>query len=152
MNEFIFLLDGGEVSSVIVGGQQTAAGAEAGGTTASTGDGGAPPPQEAGAGGGLFSLPMILFYVAILAAMYFITIRPQRKRDKQMKELQASMKVGDNIITSAGLFGRIVSVGEDCFVVEFGTNKSIHIPVRKQDVLGVKDPILTPIPKDTVKE
>ena len=66
-----------------------------------------------------------------------------------MNEMQASIKVGDSILTSAGLYGKIVGVGEDCFIVEFGTNKGIHIPVRKSDVLGVKDPVLTPVVKDT---
>jgi preprotein translocase subunit YajC len=55
--------------------------------------------------------------------------------------------VGDNVITNGGLYGRVSDVGDDAFIVEFGTNRSIKIPVRKSDVLGIKEPKLTPPPK-----
>ncbi|MCL2351433.1 MAG: preprotein translocase subunit YajC [Firmicutes bacterium] len=149
MNGFTVLLDGGDVSPIINGGEAApAANANTGAAAADPNASAAPAAPTSS----LFSPVMIVFWVLILGAMYFITIRPQRKRDKQMKELQASMKVGDSVLTSAGLFGKIVGVGEDCFIVEFGTNKGIHIPVRKSDVLGVKEPVLTPVARDSGKD
>ncbi|MCL2461482.1 MAG: preprotein translocase subunit YajC [Defluviitaleaceae bacterium] len=125
--------------------QQTTAGTAAPGATAD-------PNAAASPGSSLFSPFMILIYVVIIGAMYFITIRPQRKRDKQMKEMQSSIKVGDSVLTSSGLFGRIVGMGEDCFIIEFGTNKGIHIPIRKADVLGVKEPKMTAAAADGGKD
>ena len=96
---------------------------------------------------GGFPWMMIAIWVAVIAVFYFMTIRPQRKRAKDMQEMQAGIRVGDKIVTNSGMFGRIAEVGEDCFMVEFGTNRSIFIPIRKSDVQGVQEPKMTPVPK-----
>ena len=118
-------------------------------TQASTSaDGQASEPQSGG-GGGAFGFTTILLYAGLIAALYFFMIRPQRKRDKDMKAMQSAIGVGDNVVTSSGLYGVITVVGEDCFVVEFGTNKGVRIPVRKSDILGIKTPNINPAPKET---
>ena len=86
-------------------------------------------------------------YGAVFVGFYFLLIRPNRKREKQRKEMVAAIRAGDNVITSGGLFGKVVDIGEDSFVVEFGTNKGMRIPVLKTDVLGVREPKLTPPPR-----
>ena len=109
----------------------------------------APPPQQNtglfGFGGGW---EIFLIWGGVIAVFYFLTIRPQRKRDKKMKEMQSSIKVGDNVLTSGGMYGRIADVGHDCFVVEFGTNRGVRIPIRKSDVLTIQTPQMTPPPSD----
>jgi preprotein translocase subunit YajC len=65
-----------------------------------------------------------------------------------MRELQAAITTNDNIVTSGGLFGKVISTGEDCFLVEFGTNRGVHIPVLKADVVSVRTPVLTSPPKE----
>jgi preprotein translocase subunit YajC len=105
-------------------------------------------------GGGLFdfsSMGFLAIWAVVLIGMYFLMMRPQRKREKQMKEMQSAIKPGDNVVTSGGLFGRVADVGEDCFIIEFGTNRGIRIPVKKTDVLGIRDPKTTPPPKDAAK-
>jgi len=106
----------------------------------------APPPQAFG----LFDNPIGIFVLwgGVIAVFYFLTIRPQRQRDKKMKEMQSTIKVGDNVLCSGGLFGRVADVGHDCFVVEFGTNRGVRIPIRKSDVLTIQTPQLTPPPAD----
>lgn len=107
----------------------------------------APPPD---AGGGMW---IMLVYAGILVvAMYFLMFRGPRKREKKMKEMQASIRTGDNVVVTGGMFGRIADVGEDVFVVEFGQNRGIRIPVLKSDVLGVREPKLTPPPKIEVEK
>jgi preprotein translocase subunit YajC len=64
-----------------------------------------------------------------------------------MKEMQAAITTGDNVVTSGGMFGKVADIGEDCFIVEFGTNRSIRIPVLKSDVIGIREPKMTPPPK-----
>ena len=99
---------------------------------------------EAPGGGGFLSgdslIPIFLLYAGIIAVFWFVFIRPQRKQQKQMREMQSSLKTGDNIITSSGTYGTIVEVGEEIFVVEFGSPKSVRIPVAKAHVVALKDP------------
>jgi len=85
-------------------------------------------------------------WALVIVGFYFLTIRPQRKRDKKMKEMQSELKVDDNVLCSGGLYGRIASIGHDCFIVEFGTNRGVNIPIRKSDVLGIQEPKMTPPP------
>ena len=102
----------------------------------------AAPPPDAG-----FNIWwMYGIWALVIVGFYFLTIRPQRKRDKQMKEMQSSIGVGDNVVTNSGMFGRVAEIGHDCFIVEFGTNRGVRIPIRKADVVGIKTPQLTAQP------
>lgn len=95
--------------------------------------------------GGLFGDNMfgiVIMYLAIFGLAWLFIIRPQRKRQKAQQQIQQSLKVGDNIVTNSGMYGKIVDVGVDVFIVEFGTNKGIRIPVAKQEILTVKEPSL----------
>jgi preprotein translocase, yajC subunit len=53
----------------------------------------------------------ILMIVFLFGFMYFMIIRPQSKRNKELKLLQDSLKEGDRIVTFAGIYGDIVEVG-----------------------------------------
>ena len=113
----------------------------------------APAAEPTGAGAqavegaaGLFGgggMSMILIYAAIIGGMYFLMIRPQRKRERALREMQGSLAVGDDVVTSSGFFGNIVSIGEDCFIIEFGSGKGVRIPVRKTDIIGKQSPNTT---------
>ncbi len=63
-------------------------------------------------------LPMILLFVVF----YFILIRPQRKRDKENREMLAALKVGDKITTIGGIVGTITKVKDEKIVIETGTS------------------------------
>ncbi|MDL2249000.1 preprotein translocase subunit YajC, partial [Tyzzerella sp. OttesenSCG-928-J15] len=52
------------------------------------------------------------------------------------------LKVGDTVCTTGGLFGKIVEIGDEVFVVEFGTNRGLRVPVLKSDVVIAKDPLV----------
>jgi len=56
--------------------------------------------------------------VAMFAIFYFMLIRPQRKRDKEVKEMRASLKRGDEVVTIGGIYGKIIKVNEGVVVVE----------------------------------
>ena len=100
--------------------------------------------QEANGG---FPMFIWVIYGALFVGLYFLFIRPQRKREKQRREMVEAIRAGDNVVTTGGLFGKVIDIGDDCFVVEFGTNKGLRIPVLKTDVLGVREPKLTPPPR-----
>ncbi len=66
---------------------------------------------------------MIIPLVIMFVLLYFIAIRPQKKRDRELKEMQDSLQVGDEIVTGGGIVGIVVSVGEDTVVIETGGAK-----------------------------
>jgi preprotein translocase subunit YajC len=61
--------------------------------------------------GGSGAIVQLLILLAIPFAMYFFLIRPQRRRTREQQELQRSIEVGDEIVTTSGIFGKIT--GED---------------------------------------
>lgn len=64
------------------------------------------------------NIQSFLPFVLIMAAMYFLMIRPQQTRVKKEKEFEGSLKVGDKIVTKAGIHGRISELAETTMVVE----------------------------------
>lgn len=59
----------------------------------------------------------------MLVVMYFLMIRPQRKKQKEEKQMRENLQVGDEIVTIGGIYGRVISLKEDTFVIE---SKSDH--------------------------
>lgn len=94
---------------------------------------------------GLFGSPIgiILYFAFLFGVMWFIMVRPQRKREKAMLDMQAAIKVGDMVVTNSGMYGKVVDIVNNIFVIEFGLNKGIRIPVEKSSVTGVKEPNLS---------
>ena len=65
----------------------------------------------------------ILMLVLLFAAMYFLMIRPQKKKDKQIQDMRKSLQVGDEIITIGGICGKIVKTKEESFIIQVGADK-----------------------------
>lgn len=80
----------------------------------------------------------IIWLVVILGVFYFFIIRPQRKQQKQLDALVASLEVGDSVLTTSGFYGVIIDVMEDIIIVEFGNNKNCRIPMKKSAVVEVE--------------
>lgn len=90
-------------------------------------------------GGSLMSfLPLIIIFVIF----YFLLIRPQMKRAKEHKQLVANLGKGDEVVTSGGLLGKILDVGESFITVELSEN--VVVRLQKHAVSSV-------MPKGTVK-
>ena len=71
-------------------------------------------------------LPMILIFVVF----YFLLIRPQRKKDKEAKQMLDSLKVGDRICTIGGIYGTITRIKDDVLTVEVGDAKTQMVFAR----------------------
>lgn len=69
-------------------------------------------------------LQALIIPIGFLVIFYLFAIRPQKKREKEIKEMRSSLKVGDNIITIGGIFGKITIVKEDMVSIEVGPNKT----------------------------
>ena len=65
-------------------------------------------------------LPMILIFVVF----YFMLIRPQRKKDKEAKQMLENLKVGDRICTIGGIYGTIVRIKDQVLTIEVGEQKT----------------------------
>lgn len=100
--------------------------------------------QQATGGFGSNPLMVIVMYcVIIFAVLYFFSIRPTRKREQKLEEMRSSIAVGDTVLLNSGLFGKVADITAECFVIEFGTNKGVKIPVLKQEVFGKREPNLS---------
>ena len=61
---------------------------------------------------------MIIMLVGLLAVMYFVMIRPQKKQEKAQNDMRNNLAVGDEITTIGGIIGKIVSIKEETCVIE----------------------------------
>lgn len=66
----------------------------------------------------------ILMMVALFAVMYFVMIRPQKKKQKEEQEMRDAIQIGDEITTIGGICGRVVTVKEDSLVIETGADRN----------------------------
>ncbi len=73
----------------------------------------------------------IALYAVLFGGIYFFLFRPQRKRENEIKVAQSKLATGDEVLLTGGVFGKIIDVGEDVFIVEIGLNKGVRIPVKK---------------------
>ena len=89
------------------------------------------------------SLMPFLMIVVVFGVMYFILIRPQKKRDKEIAEMRNSLQVGDEVITVGGIIGRVVVIKEDNLIIETGNDRSkIRIKryaIQSNESVGNKD-------------
>lgn len=68
---------------------------------------------------------LLVFYLVIFGgAIYFMMIRPQKKKQKAEEKLRNSTQVGDEIVTIAGVYGRIVAIKEDSLIIESGPDRA----------------------------
>ncbi len=71
-------------------------------------------------GGALYNLlPLVL----LILFMYFLLIKPQKKKEKEINAMRSNIKVGDEIITIGGICGKVVKVKDESVVVQVGAEK-----------------------------
>ncbi len=93
----------------------------------------APSGCEQGPGGLMGFLPMILIFVAF----YFLLIRPQRQKEKKLKNMIAALEKGAKVKTVGGLYGTVTGVKDDRFVLRIAEN--VKIEVAKEAVAAKVD-------------
>ena len=76
------------------------------------------------AGGTGQTVYMMFSMILLFAVVYFIMIRPQRKKEKAAKIMRDSLQIGDEVTTIGGIVGIIVRKSEDTIVIETGGDKS----------------------------
>ena len=84
-------------------------------------------------GGGWTGLLML---VVIFAIFYFLMISPMRRRQKRLQMLISNLKNGDKIITTGGIYGTIIGVGEDR--IKLRITERVNIDLAKNAVAGLQ--------------
>ena len=77
--------------------------------------------------GGTGGYSQLIFFGLLFAAMYFLMIAPQRKKQKEHEKMLAALGSGDEIVTTGGIYGTITNVKEDRFVVRIAENTKIEV-------------------------
>ena len=77
----------------------------------------------------------ILLIVLMIGLLYFMMIRPQQKRMRQQVELMKSLRAGDDVMTSSGIYGSVSEVEEDTVLLE--VSEDVHIRMAKNSVARV---------------
>ena len=87
------------------------------------------------AGGGASSILMIVVMIAIF---YFLLIRPQRKKDKAVKNMLDNLKVGDRIWTIGGFYGTVAALKDDTVTLTMGSLQNTVV-IKRSAVGGVEN-------------
>jgi len=75
-------------------------------------------------------IEMILMIVVMVGIFYFFMIRPENKKKKRLAEMRNNLSTGDTITTIGGIFGKVVSVGDEKITFETGEDR-VRIQVAR---------------------
>lgn len=78
----------------------------------------------------------ILIWVVFFAIFYFFLIRPQKKKDKQLKEMRANLAVGTKVVTIGGIVANVAKVEEELVILEIGPSRT-KVPFEKWAIASV---------------
>lgn len=91
-------------------------------------------PTGSGQGGGAWQ--GLIMMGMIIVVFYFFMIKPQQKRQKELVNFRNSLKKGDKVVTTGGIYGKIQEINEQTILLEVDNN--VHIKIDKSAV--IRDP------------
>lgn len=86
--------------------------------------------DAAPAGGGYSGILMI---VAMIAIFYFMMIRPQQKKQKEMRQFRENIQKGDNVISAGGIYGKVKEVRNDGSII-MSISDGVTVRIDKNSV------------------
>jgi len=108
--------------------------------------------SESGSGNNGNPFPSLIFFAAIFGAMYFLLLRPQRRRLKESQALQSSISVNDEVVLNSGIYGYITAIEDDVLWVDIADghgSERIEIRVARGSVARKTAP---PVENDQKKK
>ncbi len=81
---------------------------------------------------------MILIVLVWGVFLYFFMMRPQKKEQKRVAAMLASLEVGDVVVTTSGFYGVLIDITDEDEIVEFGSNRNCRIPMKKSAIQEVE--------------
>jgi preprotein translocase subunit YajC len=82
--------------------------------------------------------PIIIFFLVMLAFLYLLLIRPQRQQQKRHQEMLQSLKVGDEVITSGGIYGEVTDLDDERVQLEIDAD--VRVAVSRRAIASVVPP------------
>ena len=77
----------------------------------------------------------LIIFIPLILIMYFLMIRPQQRKMRDHQQLLASVDVGDDVVTSAGIYGRVTDLdGDTLFLM---VSDSVELKVTKESIAGL---------------
>lgn len=89
-------------------------------------------PSSSGGGAGSM-VPTFVMFGAVILVFYFLMIRPQQKRQKAHQDMIANLKIGDKVVTTAGMHGKIEKIDDKTVVLQMD---SIKITFEKSAIVS----------------
>lgn len=89
--------------------------------------------QGHGAGSGM---PMIIMLIAMFVIMWLFMIRPQQKKQKEIRNFQNSLQTGDHVVTGGGIYGTVKNINLEKNTVEVEIARGVNIVVDKSYVFA----------------
>ena len=86
---------------------------------------------------GILQSPLMMM-LAIFLIFYFILIRPQQRQQKERKDMIANLKFGDTVLTTSGMYGKIIGVSDQTVTIEVADN--IKIKFARDAVANLSTP------------
>ena len=83
---------------------------------------------------------LIAVYAVFIVGMFWIMGRPQKKEQKRLQALMASLAVGDTVKTTSGFYEVVIDITDDMVIVEFGNDRHCRIPMDKAAITDVEKP------------
>lgn len=98
-------------------------------------------------------IAQFLPFVVLIVVFYFFLIRPQRKRDKQERDMRNSIEIGDEISTIGGFIGRVVSIKDDVLIIESSSDRT-KLKIYRWAIRGKEAPATETVeaPKEAKKD
>lgn len=81
----------------------------------------------------------MLMIIAMVVVFYFFMIRPQSKKQKEIKKAREAMQKGDKIVTAGGIFGTIQSINEATGTMMIEISKGVDIKISRDQVYPVAE-------------
>ena len=73
---------------------------------------------------------MLVLWLVVIGVMWFLLMRPQKKEQKRIQQMLASMEVGDTALTTSGFYGVIIDITDEDVIVEFGLKNRMQIDFK----------------------
>jgi len=93
--------------------------------------------NDSGSGGSIMSIGILLL---IPIGMYFLLIRPQRRRAREQQSLQKSIGVGDEVLTTSGIYGFVTAIETDSDVIWVEIDDDVQIRLTRAAISGKVNP------------
>ncbi len=88
---------------------------------------------------------MLVMPLGFLAIFYFFIIRPQQRKAREQRDFLTNLKVGDEVVTTGGIIGKVRSVAEAFITLETSGNSSIKVLKSHVNILSLPSPQATQV-------